>query len=276
MATIVRPRHRPQRPPAPLPVDVRWMNATANGLFVLAGLCALGLLLMWAIRLPLFTVGSIRVEGDVSRNSEATIRANAAPRLAGNFFTMDLGAAQRAFQTVPWVREAVVQRIWPNRLAVTLEEHRPAAFWLPLDTDAASGDQLVNTHGEIFEANLGDVEDDGLPTLSGPEGRSAEMLDVLQRLQPMFQGLKLRIDTLELSGRGSWRAELDNKARIELGRGTAQELVVRTERFTGTVEQMSRRYQRPVQYADLRYPEGYALRLKGVSTTLSAAEKAPR
>ena len=51
---------------------------------------------------------------------------------------------------------------------------------------------------------------------------------------------------------------------------------MRTERFIGTVAQMSRRYQRPVQYADLRYPEGYALRLKGVSTTLTAAEKAPR
>ena len=51
-----------------------------------------------------------------------------------------------------------MRRVWPNRIAVHLEEHHPAAFW--------GDDKLVNTEGEVFEANLGDVEDDNLPTLS--------------------------------------------------------------------------------------------------------------
>ena len=56
-------------------------------------------------------------------------------------------------------------------------------------------------------------------------------------------------------------------------RGTPEELLARSERFVGTVAPISGRYQRPVEYADLRHHEGYALRLKGVSTTLTAAEK---
>lgn len=276
MATIVRPRRAPPPPRAePLPLDLRLMNGAAKALFVLAGLLLLGLALTWVTRLPAFELRGIRIEGDVAHNSEATIRANAAPRLAGNFFTMDLQAGQRAFETVPWVRHAVVRRVWPNRLAVALEEHRPAAFWAPLGTDANAADTLVNSHGEVFVANLGDVEDDTLPTLSGPPGQSARMLDLLNRMRPQFERLGRRVETLELSGRGSWRAELDDGARIELGRGSNEELLARTERFVGTVAQLSSRYQRPVEYADLRHHEGYALRLKGVSTTLTAAEKAP-
>ena len=45
-------------------------------------------------RAPLFDIRAIRVEGEVSRNSESTIRANAAPRLAGSFLTL---AAFNAF-----------------------------------------------------------------------------------------------------------------------------------------------------------------------------------
>lgn len=274
MATIVRTPRAPRvAPVAPLPADVRLMNAAAAGLFVIAAIGLVVLLAMWLARQPVFTLKAIRVDGDVTRNSEATIRANAAPKLAGNFFTMDLQTGQRAFESVPWVRHAIVRRIWPNRLAVQLEEHRAAAIWSPASAKDEPSDKLVNSHGEVFEANVGDVEDDELPTLSGPDGSSVQMLDMLQQLTPLYGRLDRRIDTLELSGRGSWRAELDNGARIELGRGTPEELMERSERFVGTVAPIASRYQRPVEYADLRHHDGYALRLKGVSTTLTAAEK---
>jgi len=88
-----------------------------------------------------------------------TIRANAAPLLAGNFYSVDLQQGRAAFETVPWVRHAVVRRVWPDRLSVKLEEHRAAALWEGGGEDS-SGDRLVNSFGEVFQANLGDVEDD--------------------------------------------------------------------------------------------------------------------
>lgn len=274
MATIVRtPRPRVPETPAPLPLDVRLTRATAAALYSLAVLGALVMLAMWGMRQPMFTLRAISIHGDVARNSEATIRANAAPRLAGNFFTMDLQAGQRAFESVPWVRRAMVRRIWPDRLAVRLEEHRAAAYWSAADAPEDSVDKLVNTYGEVFEANLGDVEDEDLPTLRGPAGSAREMLVMLQQLAPLYARLDQRIETLTQSRRGSWSVELDNGAHVEIGRGSPQELIARTERFVGTVASVAGRYQRPVEYADLRHPEGYALRLKGVSTTLTAAEK---
>ena len=38
-----------------------------------------------------------------------------------------------SFETVPWVRRAVVRRVWPDRLAVRLEEHRAVALWVGED-----------------------------------------------------------------------------------------------------------------------------------------------
>ena len=120
----------------------------------------------------MFPIRGIQLDGDLARNSVPTIRANAAPRLAGNFFSVDLQAGRAAFESVPWVRRAVVRRVWPDRLAVQLEEHRAAALWEGAEADR-NADRLVNAYGEVFEANVGDVEDERLPSLAGPEGSAA-------------------------------------------------------------------------------------------------------
>ena len=252
---------------APLPTDVRLMNATTIALAAIAAILVAAMAVMWLARQPFFAIRSISVDGDVTRNSVSTIRANAAPKLVGNFITMDLRSVRRAFESVPWVRLAVVRRVWPNRLRVQLEEHRPVAIW-----GSESGDEkLVNSFGEVFEANVGDVEDDVLPTLAGPEGSSAHVLAMLGRVEAGLAPLGARVEALALSGRGSWQATLDSGAVVELGRGSDDVVLARAARFVTTVEQVTSRYHRPLEYADLRHSDGYAVRLKGVSTTPDAA-----
>ncbi len=248
-----------------LPADVRLMQITANLVFMLAALAAFTAAALWAARLPVFTIKVIRIEGDVVRNSEATIRANAAHRLVGSFLTLDLQKSRAAFEAVPWVRRAVVRRVWPGGLAVRLEEHRPVALWQGKD----GNDRMVNSFGEVFEANIGDVEDDGLPMMAGPDGRAAAMLATLQRLAPLLQPLDAGdVLRLDLSARGSWRVALDKGAVIELGRGSEDELAERVQRFVATLPRVVAHYQRPLESADLRHTDGFAVRLKGVTTSL--------
>jgi cell division protein FtsQ len=258
--------------------EVRWMNIVSNALFMLFGVATLVLLAHWVMRQPAFTLSRIVIHGDVSHNSVATIRANAMPGLIGNFFTMNLRKSQQAFESVPWVRHAVVQRVWPNRLRVQLEEHRAAAIWSPDDLVSGGGtievEKLVNTFGEVFEANLGDVEDQNLMILRGPQNATVQMLDMARAMTPVWMNLQATVEELALSGRGSWRVRLDTGAVLELGRGSTQEVLARCEQFVATVGHLTQRYQRPVEYADLRHRDGYALRLRGVSTTLSAQERA--
>jgi cell division protein FtsQ len=264
-------------PATALPGDIRLMNATALVLAAIGAVALAALAVMWVAHRPMFAVQGIKVEGDLAHNSVLTIRANAAPKLAGNFFTMDLDAGRRAFESVPWVRQAVVRRVWPNRLRVLLEEHRAVALWIDSARADEAADKLVNSFGEVFEANLGDVEDDALPTLRGPEGASARMLALLAGLQPEIAKMDARIETLELSGRGSWRVELDSGAEVELGRGSDDEVIARTRAFVSTLPDVKRLYQQhPLLSADLRHNDGYAVRLKGISTSVDAAGKAQK
>lgn len=250
-----------------LPADVRLMQATANTVLALVVLGLLAAGLQRLARAPIFNIQAIRIEGDVSRNSESTIRANAAPRLAGSFLTLDLQQARNAFEAVPWVRHAVVRRSWPDRLLVTLDEHRAAALWQGDDR----GDRLVNSQGEVFEANVGDVEDEALPMFTGPEGSAAAMLTMYRRLVPVLAPLSA-IDSLTLSSRGSWRVVLDIGATLELGRGSDDEVVHRTTRFVASWPEMQKRFaQQPLEAADLRHTDGYALRMRGVTTPQAGA-----
>ncbi|MFM7532897.1 MAG: cell division protein FtsQ/DivIB [Rubrivivax sp.] len=247
---------------AALPADVRLMNAVSAGVWLLAGgvLAAAGVL--WLLRAPWLPIRGIELEGELTRASAPAVRAVALPRLSGNLLGLDLQQARSAFESVPWVRRAVVRRVWPDRLAVRLEEHRAVALW---EGDSAV-ERLVNSHGEVFEANIGEIEDEGLPVLAGPPGSSQRLLAMRERLRAVLEPLGRDIERLQLSGRGSWSARLDNDAEIELGRGTDEEVLARAERFVRTIPQVARHYGGPFVRADLRHPEGYAVRIRGMTT----------
>jgi cell division protein FtsQ len=81
--------------------------------------------------------------------------------------------------------------------------------------------------------------------------------------------MALALDSLELTGRGSWRAHVGRGAVIELGRGNTQEVMARLQVMTQTLAQVTQKLGRKVsalEFADLRHDNGYALRLRGVST----------
>jgi cell division protein FtsQ len=254
-----------------LPTDVRLMNGVSSAVFVIAGVALAAAGVMWLARSPWFPIRAIQLEGDLQRNNVTTIRANTTPRLAGNFFSFDLARARATFESVPWVRHAVVRRVWPDRVAVRLEEHHAVARW----EDEDGNEKIVNSFGEVFDANVGDVEDEDLPLLAGPRGSSARMLAMLQRLTPLVKHLDHEVAELHLSTRGSWRLELDGDLTVEIGRGSDDEVAARTERFASTLAQVTGHFKAPLLHADLRHPDGYAVRLRGVTTTTAAAASAP-
>lgn len=260
-----------------LPSDIRWMQWGALTLGALALGLALTLAVLWVAQRPSLQWRQIQVTGDVSRNSLATLRANALPHIRGNFLSTDLGKARAAFEAVPWVRRAEVRRVWPAQLQVTLEEHRAVATW---DGRGDWGEPpleraLLNSHGEVFHANLGEVEDEDLPQLAGPNGSEVQVLRLWQTLGGLAgREEQAALTRLELSGRGSWRATWASGASVELGRGTPEELTERYRQFLPHALAVARRFNTQVQSADLRHPDGYALRLVGIGTQQTPAKPA--
>lgn len=255
-----------------LPFDVRLMNWVASALFGVALVLGLGAGGWWVARHPVWSLAGITVEGDVTHQNAVTFRAHLASNLRGSFLTLDLQDVQQLFEGVPWVRQAMVQRTFPDRLTVTLEEHQPVAWW-----GEAGGGHIVNDRGEVFEANPDDAQADTWSELSGPDGQSQRVFDFYRQLQPAFARMDRDIRRLELSSRGSWRATLDNGAVIEMGRGEPTELLDRVHTLVATATQLTHRYGgRDIESADLRYPNGYAVRLRGVTTLTEDKTGKPR
>jgi cell division protein FtsQ len=275
----IRPRKTKAQAPV-APHDVRMMNVLAV-VFVLAALALIAAgTWSWMKSSPYLTLRTIRIDGDLVKTDMAALRAYAAPKVAGNFFALDLAQARGVFEAVPWVRRANVRRVWPNVLEVSIEEHRAVAFW----DDGDGRAKLVNEYGEVFDANLGEA-DEALPTLRGPEGTARRMLVVHQQLvpvlAPMLEPMGSRLEQLRLSRRGSWQAVLDNGTVIELGRagdgGDTAELLERTARFVRTVGEVQGRFGQPaIRHADLRHVNGYALRLDGVATAAQPLNPTPK
>lgn len=261
--------HASDEPPY-VPLDIKLMNLAAS--LLLMTLIAGGIVaaLWWAHRQPAFSITRVAIVGEVAHANAALVQAEMGEMLRGNFFTINPTELRNAFEQLPWVRRAQVSRQFPGGLRVQLQEHTPRARW------GTGGIAMLNTLGEVFEAPIESHSADfraRLPQLAGPDGSASEVLAMFEQIGPVFAPIAPAVRALTWRDSGSWLVELEGGARIELGGGSQEEVIARAQRFVQLLPQAAQTWQRTaaaLEYADLRYPEGFALRLRGVTTTASS------
>ena len=222
-----------------------WM---ANLLYALAAILLIYALLFLVIHLPVFPLKHVEVKGDLRHVTYQQVSYIVTKEFKGNFFTLNLGQVSQGFQKLPWVRAASLRRQWPDKLEVTLEEHVALARW------EAGG--LVNTRGEVFQA----ASNRELPTFTGPEGSAEEMVAQYTVFKNTLAALKLEPVQLDLNERRAWRMKLNNGLVVALGR---DQVAGRLEKFVRNYDATVARMPRQVAYVDLRYPNGFAVRMAG-------------
>ncbi len=248
--------------------NTRLLNAVASALYALFALAAVGVGVFWLTQRPAFQLRQVRVMpmagSELRHVNVPSIRANALVKLHGNFFTLNLDEARVAFESVPWVRRASVRRVWPDGLLVEVQEHEALGTW-----GGNESGKLINTYGEVFVANLAEAEDDAdLVALAGPEGTEQEVADKLETMAEWFKPMNAEPVSVTLTDRYAWRARLSNGTVIELGRELNDDdrtaLAARARRFVRAWTQVTQRWGGQIEYADLRYPNGFAVRAAGV------------
>lgn len=240
--------------------DIRTLNLITR---VLLGVVALALMhagYQWIARQPLFDLKVVQVRAVSGKTlryvDEATVRSAALQRVRGNFFSVDLGAARAAFETVPWVQHASVRREWPNKLVVTVDE------FVALGTWGEQEGRLISVDGIVFTANLAEAEQEGkLPALDGPDDSAREVAQRLFELREWLAPVKLQPRALNLSKRYAWTARLDNGMLLNLGRAHDKDaLKKRVDRLVSVYPQLASALQGRIEAIDMRYPNGLALR----------------
>jgi cell division protein FtsQ len=228
----------------------QWLNAIASALLGVAFLLVLYGAFVVVVRLPIFPLREVRILGEPQHLQQADIALTVKRELQGNFFTIDLARARKAFEAIPWVRKADLRRQWPDRLVVKIEEHVALARWGTLG--------LVNVDGEIFTATY----DGPLPVFVGPAGSAKEMAIQYAYFRRSLEPIGRLPVQVNVSPRRAWTLRLEGGLTLELGR---MDLEDRLERFVQNYSGAAAMLGRRMDHVDLRYTNGFAVRVPEIA-----------
>ena len=221
------------------------LNWVANLLFAVSMVAMLYAAIFAVVHLPIFPLREVVVEGELSHVSREQVKLIVAKHLKGNFFTLDLIKTRNAFEKLPWARSVSLRRRWPDKLEVVIEEHQELARWGSI--------ALVNTHGELFHA----ASNSDLPIFFGPGDGVIEVASQYLEVSKALKTADLKIASLALTPRRAWQVTTTSGMVIELGR---VEMQARLDKFVSVYRHTIAGLNVKVTYADLRYPNGFAVR----------------
>lgn len=248
------------------------MTAVSDLLFVAGSAALLVAAVIWSAHLPWFPVREVAVMNPLKEIRRDELEFALAGHLRGNFFSVDLDEVRQSLEQLPWVRHIAVRRQWPSRIEVSIEEHVPAAYWGQYVGQQAGqlskldSGQLVNTFGELFAASMNPQHSPAptlpMPVLSGPPEMAAEMLGYYQQAETTLKPLGRVPAAVSVSARLAVQLRLDDGVIIELGRQQAEmPLRERLQRFVTYYPSVANAGKNPPSVVDMRYPNGFALRL---------------
>ena len=222
------------------------LNRLATVLMLTAVVLVLAGLVWRVANFDMFAVKGIELVGNVKHVTREQVETIAVSELKGTIFTVDLRSAQAAFEKLPWVRRVDVRRRWPDRLEVVVQEHRALARW--------GNTALVNRHGEVFEG----ASNQRLVVFEGPQGSASEITRNYLQFNQALALIGRQVKSVHVSERLAWSLRLDDGTVIELGRFAVDE---RLRRFVAVYPRSVGTLASNVDYIDLRYSNGFAVRL---------------
>jgi len=193
-------------------------------------------------------IDSVQIEGRFVHLSQDDLRQQVQLVLAGDYFTADIEAIRASLLSLPWVQDASIRRQWPSTIQIRVVERQPVAYW--------SDDSFLSDGGELFKPENINKELQ-LPVIKGPQGLQHKVWEFLLVLHTELSGLGLDVEKLELDERRSWSMLLANGVEVQLGRNDTEK---RMQRFIKVFSMQNAPNIDDIEYIDLRYPNGFAMR----------------
>lgn len=209
----------------------------------------------WSLNLPVVEgspinrpVNAVRIESPLQRVREEDLRNVLARYMDEGFFSLDVRALKQALEDNPWVEHVSVRRIWPDTLELDVTERRAIARW--------GNTALLSDGGEVFSPAQ-NQQLPGLPRLEGPAQSQQRVMSQYQAFSQLLAPAGLRIQSLTLDERDSWRMVLESGTTVNLGR---EALVERLQRLITVYRARLSGELESVAAIDLRYRNGLAVR----------------
>jgi cell division protein FtsQ len=160
---------------------------------------------------------------------------------------LDLDSSYRALKQLPWVKDVVIERRWPDTLYITLTERKPLALWQHnqkihlIDQDGSEiPSQPIETH-----RNLPLVIGEGAPQFT------QQLLDALNQTP----ALKKLVTAAIRVGNRRWNLKLQNNLTILLPEDNLVQSLASLERL----EREMHVFEKAKTTIDLRVPKKMVL-----------------
>ena len=202
----------------------------------------------------------VKVEGQLAESEAAQIRRRIGRVLESRLLTMDVAQLRERVMELSWPGEVSVRKVWPDTVVVRVSRRTVVARW----ADAG----YLTPAGEIVSTPNGPVD---VPEFDCALSSPREAMEIYRYLQGMATGVGLVIRRLSENEIGEWRLEFAERPdwRISGPGGAktgpvvmlgADRLRERMQRFLVAWSRLLGQRAGEVDYVDLRYGNGIAVR----------------
>ncbi|MBT3705570.1 MAG: FtsQ-type POTRA domain-containing protein [Proteobacteria bacterium] len=208
------------------------------------------------IRSGYFTIQKVVIDSPLLVISQGSIERETWRKISGNYLNVDLKTIETALENRPGVYQAVVRRVWPDTLSISVVETQVIAEYRQLDRSEEKVErQFINLppqNGFSFR-----------PLLRGPERYRAVVVDTFHEIFSLLAIVNLEPRSLSVGHSGQWELELrrsdlklENTFRVFLGR---DQIVEKIERLVFSFETVLSHKAGLISKVDMRYDNGFAV-----------------
>lgn len=194
-----------------------------------------------------FPIKRVRIYG-ANRVVEFEVQHALEPLLNRGFFGIRVEQIRDRLLQQPWAADVLVRRYWPDRVEITIVERQAVAKW--------NGKTLLSSEGDLFSPKP-DTVPVHLPLFVGPEGKQVLMLSYFNEMNRILTPLHAKISYLEMTPFLVWKIRLDNGMMMHVG---YKDILTRLEHFVKVYPKIVGSRANDVEYIDLRYSNGMAIR----------------
>lgn len=199
-----------------------------------------------------FPIKTVKVFG-INRVSPEYLQTALTPLAKKGFFGVDMDRIKEQLLQIPWVAETSVRRVWPDKIFIHITEKKAIALWNATSL-LSSGGQLFTPAKTTFPETL--------PLFLGPEGKQILMAEYYAKISNLLLPLHFKITRLELAPTQDWLFTLGNDIKMNLGH---KDVLTRLSHFVKVYPKIIGDRSAEVEYIDLRYPHGIAIRWKSAT-----------
>jgi len=195
---------------------------------------------------------NIKIIGNMRHLKSHDLKNLIIQKMVKGYLSSDLVLVRDALLKLPWIENANIRRILPDRIEVEVIEKTPLLRWKQKG--------LVSDSGELFfPSNLQNAQTQKkkfseLTQINVAKTHIKKALSFLKLVVPVISQLKLHLQALNEDDLGGWYVDINQNQKIIFGRNNLAQRILSLEKIWSAASKKG-----TIEYLDLRYANGGAV-----------------